>query len=456
MIYALIVCGLIGGSIGWFAGKVVAILRILLKYLPQKNFYGLCVGYEEHNDTILTNWIHKQINELSGRSAHDDALTFKELSEGKVELQFVSTNLAQNRPYVFPRMDRAGFHLVYREDELSQLFPPEVMRVLARDVDADGPQLPPGYRYLPEGKDLPVVVATRMSLAFPVLISAVPLYAVKPTAYQRTRVAARKNNLAQNMVSIHEKELQKQWFSDGGVCSNFPINMFDSWLPTYPTFGINLNYLTSDKKDKEAGLVPLDEVATAEMPDEPTKDQKVPDVYLPKIKDRAHPQWSEMTGLPGFLWAIVDTARNYRDTLHSILPSYYERIVQVWLAPHEGGMNLAMEKDKIENIAAKGQQAGLMLKDMDFDGHRRVRFRVLMQALCKQLVGLHENYDAMPKYETICQSTTAKDLEFWNEARPHVEALIALTQSIHSAKPAVDEVYKTPKFEGHLHIHPTI
>jgi len=71
------------------------------------------------------------------------------------------------------------------------------------------------------------------------------------------------------------------------------------------------------------------------------------DVYLPRTCDRSRPQWNSIDQLPAFLGSIFESARNYRDTLQSMLPSYSERIVQVWLDPDEGGMNLTMEKDKI-------------------------------------------------------------------------------------------------------------
>src|SRR5262245_23743539 len=63
-----------------------------------------------------------------------------------------------------------------------------------------------------------------MSLSFPVLLSAVPLYAA-------------------NFECAPENgkySLERCWFSDGGLTSNFPIHFFDAPLPGRPTFGINL------------------------------------------------------------------------------------------------------------------------------------------------------------------------------------------------------------------------
>ncbi|MER3469044.1 MAG: hypothetical protein C4314_03515, partial [Thermoflexus sp.] len=68
--------------------------------------------------------------------------------------------------------------------------------------------------------DLPVVVATRMSLSFPVLVSAVPLYTVRRSAVDRLR--------AQGRNRLEPGDLQRNWFSDGGIASNFPIHLFDN------------------------------------------------------------------------------------------------------------------------------------------------------------------------------------------------------------------------------------
>ena len=57
-------------------------------------------------------------------------------------------------------------------------------------------------------------------------------------------------------------DLVPQWFSDGGIASNFPIHFFDSWLPDRPTFGITLQYLPDYLRKVNGatdGTPPLDE-----------------------------------------------------------------------------------------------------------------------------------------------------------------------------------------------------
>jgi len=68
---------------------------------------------------------------------------------------------------------------------------------------------------------MPVIVAVRMSLSFPVLISAVPIWSA-----DFSRLS--------NKALIREKKpavLERSWFSDGGICSNFPVHFFDSPFP---------------------------------------------------------------------------------------------------------------------------------------------------------------------------------------------------------------------------------
>ena len=93
-------------------------------------------------------------------------------------------------------------------------------------------------RPLPEPDDLPVVVAARMSLSFPLLISAVPLHALDVTR-RRTREALEAVEAGRAPASPLQAE--PCWFSDGGIASNFPVHFFDTPLPTRPTFAIDLD-----------------------------------------------------------------------------------------------------------------------------------------------------------------------------------------------------------------------
>ena len=89
--------------------------------------------------------------------------------------------------------------------------------------------------YFPGSADLPVVVAARISLSFPILISTVPLW----------QIHHRKDG---------EPQLRRMVFSDGGISSNFPVHLFDSPLPTRPTFALNLTGFERDEPTDEQTL----------------------------------------------------------------------------------------------------------------------------------------------------------------------------------------------------------
>ena len=214
-----------------------------------------------------------------------------------------------------------------------------------------------------------------MSLSFPLLLSAVPLYTVSTAAYDEWRNG--------NLTALEPDHLQKNWFSDGGICSNFPIHFFDDWLPTRPTFGINLTKASAATSTLDGGNAQRSTAALAQ-----TAGQSV---YLPPAEDRPDPEWTNIDQLFSFLSAIFGTSQNYRDTMQSNLPSYRERIVQIRLDENQGGLHLVMSPEMIEQVVEKGAEAGQMLsnpKIFNFDHHWWVRFLVLMAQLEEDIEGM--------------------------------------------------------------------
>jgi hypothetical protein len=183
-------------------------------------------------------------------------------------------------------------------------------------------------------------------LSFPILLSAVRLYSFTTGAYERAKDGA--------SVDI-QHDLQDHWFSDGGITSNFPIHLFDAWLPERPTFGITLY-------DS-----PVPAVLTQREPDEApgTGDG----VFLPHPHDfdRSRPPRLRIGGVGDFLRAVFDSAQSHRDIALSGLPSFRERIVQVFLDAREGGLNLAMDRATIVGIEEKGRRAGVELCERYLD-----------------------------------------------------------------------------------------
>jgi len=379
----LAILGVLGAWIAWHIAGIMSSLA----YLP-KNFYGICSGHSDNaalKTPPLTDWLYTEFQKMAGEDLQRP-LTFEYLkAEPKqIDLKMITSNLSHSLPYLMPE----GLHnFLFKKSEMDQLFPEVVVQHMIKNQPQRSlipheklPELPggDGYYYLPDAEKIPIIVCTRMSLSFPILLSAVPLYTISTQAYSNY-VNGGQNRLTANAMQLN-------WFSDGGICSNFPIQFFDDWLPPYPTFGINLDSLTHNTSA-------MQEYAQGQSSSAATQATLQGDdaVYLLKPEDAQDPEWSQLNGLFDFALALFGTAQNYRDTLQANLPSYRERIVQVRLDETEGGLNLTMPKSVIERIVAKGHEAGVKLCDpneFNFDHHVWVRFLVLMAQLEKNIVSM--------------------------------------------------------------------
>jgi predicted acylesterase/phospholipase RssA len=380
----------------WLGGLVggVAHLAWIMAGQDADTFFGLCPGLRAAPDRpeALTEWLSASINDLAGPQLGGQPLTFGHLRrktaangvDASITLKMVTTNLSQGEPYVFPRETET--FLAFKRAEMERLFPPDVVGYMV-DRGCDK-RLPEGYYRLSTGDDLPVIVATRMSLSFPLLLGAVPLYTLAEPASIAYRRAATRGRCH----VFDEKDLQPNWFSDGGLCSNFPIHFFDAWLPERPTFGINLTSLPDRGPDRGTRRTILtsvcdpEEVTSREVaqPCRPTDR-----VCLPQANAPQRAEWKPIRGTIGFAKAIVDTMQNCRDRTQARLPSYRERVVQVRFDnEREGGMHLAMDRRTIEGIEQMGTEAGRKLLpggEFNFDHHLWVRLQVLMAQLETQL-----------------------------------------------------------------------
>ena len=213
--------------------------RDVFERLPE-NGYGLCSGSsngvpDDAGILPLTDWLHEFFQTLAGRKAQDTPATFGELWDNgsdpnaprDIELVLMTTNITRGISQRLPFLEGSWGQLFFNEVELAQLFPTPIVNCMTKH--AQKPQrkeveIPKGYFGLPKAADLPIVFGARMSLSFPFLLSAVPLYAA--------------NVLRETKDG--KFPLERCWFSDGGLASNFPIHFFDTPLPTRPTFAINL------------------------------------------------------------------------------------------------------------------------------------------------------------------------------------------------------------------------
>jgi predicted acylesterase/phospholipase RssA len=354
------------------------------------NNYGLCKGMttDAKAGPALTPWLHKQIQDAAGLPL-DEPLTFGHLWNApggppappngssvarSIDLRMFTTSLSHGRPYIFPHTEPTA-RLFYKSAELSAYLPAEVMRWFNENaLDYVPSPLSPksdprveratklGLKEIPPPEKFPILLAARMSLSFPMLFAAVPLWAID---YEQPRP---------------ERDFQRCLFSDGGISSNFPMHLFDGLIPLWPTFGIDL----------EAKL-PGHENMTF-----------LPQKYLEGIADR----WTRFdqatksaTRMGGFLMSIVGTMQNWNDNVLSRMPGVRDRVVRVRLEKNEGGMNLNMRKKLIDDVAARGGEAAQKIiarflgppADDGWDGwssQRWVRLDVFISALTQKIAGM--------------------------------------------------------------------
>ncbi|HEY2016223.1 MAG TPA: patatin-like phospholipase family protein [Bryobacteraceae bacterium] len=369
--------GLLFLLLGGCAGVLIR-LAVRLRVLP-RNHFGLCLGYSPERKGLpvsLTGWLHTQINSFAGRDPKLP-LTFGDLDRVGIELKMITTALTFGRPYTLP-FESPGFY--FSKDELSAYFPEEVMEWMvahaARHANPHDPIDTTGFLALPDWHDLPIVVGARMSLSFPVLFCPVPLYAIDWTRRRRgvdePPPASRVPGDALGPDEPRRPECV--WFSDGGICANFPIHLFDAPLPAWPTFAIDLRPVRPDRTDR---------------------------VWMPRSNRSgiAH-YWSRFnesqpwSGLGGMLGAIVDAAQSWNDNLQTMVLGYRDRIVHIYLDKNEGGLNLEMSSATTANIARYGAMAADRLIEhfvygtdqgsptvMTWDNHRWVRYRSTVATL---------------------------------------------------------------------------
>jgi predicted acylesterase/phospholipase RssA len=358
--------GLVGAVVGRFA--YAAFVELV------ESDYGLCPGirqpYAKGDDEGFTDWLARLIDEAAGRKKGDDPLTFGDLAsvkddEAPIKLAMMTTSLIEMRPYTLPILSASelkaqsqspqappqmppagqkGIHNIFffEKGEWAKLFPARIVDYLVKNCDLftqEHGEEGEFYRF-PDQTYLPLVVAARMSLSFPGLICAVPLW--------RRDFSLLKED--------DQHTLRRCLFSDGGLSSNFPIHFFDHLLPNHPTFAITLDEFDETRNTEPVWFPSTDNAGSGSL--------------IPVVP---------FQGLPAFLVRLVDSAKNWQDSLQSALPGYRERIVHVALKDNEGGINLAMDSTTIENLARYGAEAGDKLcKEFDLDLHRWRRFLVAM------------------------------------------------------------------------------
>jgi predicted acylesterase/phospholipase RssA len=397
-------CGL--AAAGWYGlavatGFLAALALCLwqlwrdIRQLPQAD-YGLCSGQYGAPDAPhapLTAWLHHLIQDVAGLPA-ERPLTFADLWSApggpretladmspagarSIDLRMFTANASLGRPLLLPQADDEPT-LYFRPGEMRRLFPAAVVDFMMRQGGVyDGPAKveepsrngPPlgadeGFWTLPR-RELPVLVAARMSVSFPVLFSAVPLWT-------SCRAGTRFRRLL---------------FVDGGLCSGFPIHLFDSPIPAWPTFGVALHEI--DEKGRSRPL--------------PEDCVKLPQSHAeaPFDRWRAFDQAdTPLARLLGFGAAMFTTIKDWHDAQQAELPGVRERVAQIELPGGIGGLNILMEPDAIRWLGRAGGEAARQFlrryaapdqgnaQASGWREHRWVRFNVLAECLQESLVGL--------------------------------------------------------------------
>jgi predicted acylesterase/phospholipase RssA len=399
----LIALALLGWNAMWSASALLALPLMLLLgmvfigfslyrelvHAIVANDFGICTGNRgaDAREPSLVEWLHEGIQAAAGKPL-DQPLTFRDLwrapggpaapplppgnrkADRSIDLRMITTNLTHGRPYEFP-LDEDATRLFFKASELRRFFPSEVVDYLEkhsaayqRGADHFAPPSTAEGELLELPRDrLPIVVAARLSLSFPILFSAVPLWAIdyEPEAGKR--------------------ELRRCRFSDGGICSNFPIHMFDAAIPEWPTFGISLGPRSVFRKDP---------VSVTDHHFEGGEDSWFR--FDDETSLESGGAVSSLSRLLGFLGSIFYSAKDWNDKIAMRMPGVRDRIVYVALDSY-GGLDLTLSNRALLELAAEyGQPAGkaLITKFVDrarnrssrkWDEHRWVRFNTFLAGL---------------------------------------------------------------------------
>lgn len=415
--YALF--AIIGGAdtvhLHWAAGALMLVLLlptaaivyfIACKRTLDRNDFGWAHGYHKSDDAKLRaisdvtalkqsttprliGWLDAFIQQAAGRTTAEDPLTFGDLwnaqdpewyeehrdGEYGIDFRMVTTCLTLGRPFEVPfdptepvglvpdpksETDSSGQprpDLYFKRADMERLFP---KRIVAHLLQYGAPHsVHTHYIRFPAAHAMPLIVAARLSMSFPVLFCAVKLYA----------------------TDVHNV-MQPVWFSDGGLTSNFPIHFFDSPLPRWPTFAIDL--LPTDPTASHQNIKKYRDGAVF------LESQEQPGTVNP---------WNRFGkgdgSTIGFLNAILDTARNWLDETSATLRGNASRTMGIRLRPTEGGINLGMPPGVIRDLLDLGQEAGDQLVTLFASGadtnawqdQRWYRYRGAMGSLTRWLKG---------------------------------------------------------------------
>ncbi|MEM9516461.1 MAG: hypothetical protein AAGA42_16550 [Actinomycetota bacterium] len=340
---AVAVLALFVGAVVYIVARIVAGARALLASAPaqlKENRHGLCSGASVGDQVGLTEWLHERIEQMAGPTRvaappeEQRPLTYGDLQAYEIGLITLTTNLSQSSSENFPFDDNTW---AFAPDDMTALFPPAVAQHIidrgsvATRTSSQREQLEhQGLLQLPPPDELPIVLGARISLSFPVLLSAIPLWRLTPVRHG----------------DAWETEYHEVWLSDGGICSNLPVHLFDAPLPSRPTYGINLSPGTT-------GPLPTSDDEAVVM------SYAHDNVWRPigTGSGRTTPV-SDIDSTVGLLSRVLTTMQNWSDNSMTRALGVRDRICTIRLGATEGGMNLDMPTTTIEGLGPRGVAAG--------------------------------------------------------------------------------------------------
>jgi predicted acylesterase/phospholipase RssA len=383
------------GFLAWLVGVVLLLLLGGLGVVGQlvldlvgnvaRNGFGLCKGTQAEGESLgaVSDWLHELFQDMAGPELRTP-ITFGDLwsaarkglveaekgdataTERAIDLRLFVTNLNHGRPYLLPH-DGKQERLFFKLADLDGYLPRDVldwMKERCGRYRQSTPNDPPDVAAHDETPEtcirelrpdqFPLVLAVRISSSFPLLLSAVPLWVID-------------RDMKGGAI------FRKCWFSDGGICSNFPIHLFDAMLPRWPTFGLKLEDV---------------------MPGHGAER-----VTLPRTYDEGYGETWNMLGqdpkkpypLLEFMFSILNTMQNWNDNTLAHAPGVRDRVVRIGLEEGEGGLNLNMEKELIDTIAKLGGDSADALltrfggadgpPTQGWDEQRAIRLAVLVKLL---------------------------------------------------------------------------
>ncbi|MER9254548.1 patatin-like phospholipase family protein [Mesorhizobium sp. M0598] len=377
-----VVAGLCLLLVVWLAMLTIVLTRSWLP-LWRANGYGICTGRSAPSFASgpaiaafegLTPWMHRIVQSAAGRSVDEAPLTFGDLwnappatgakaggidptAPRSIELAMIASDISRNRTVQLPFLESPS--PIYLDiATLRRYFPTKIVEWMEAKAGAyeERNEQREGWIRLPLPQDLPLVFAARLSLSFPILLSAVPL--LTPD-FEKGKAADGKI------------PLRAIWFSDGGLTSNFPIHFFDSPIPSRPTFCLNLI---------DYGVGAPTVAADGSQEDQSHEHPAGKAIAQPRDERRSaksRPEWSDNQML--------------------MAPGIRDRIVNIALREDEGGLNLDMDAKVLSDLDLRGRAAGLLIaarfdpeakRDPEsgeenvqfFANHRWVRFRNVMAA----------------------------------------------------------------------------